>query len=174
VTPTQSANSAQGRADHRRASRANTSSHFMLHYNFRLLHRRGRPGWARPGRREIDTARLAVMPCTRASDAVRRSAEQEMLSLYGCAWLSDDHGARNGSSSMATVCGASLSLIGCGRASGEASSPAFAMGLNQGRLRASAVLSDILAETEDHLGRHGFQGRPAPEQGHSPRALQMG
>ncbi len=119
---------------------------FMLHYNF-PPYCVGETGFVgSPKRREIGHGRLAkrgiaaVLPDLDAFPYVIRVVSEITES--------------NGSSSMATVCGASLSLMDAGVPI-TAPVAGIAMGLIKEGER-SAVLSDILGD-EDHLGDMDFK-----------------
>ena len=121
-------------------------SNFMLHYNFPpySVGEAGRMG--SPGRREIGHGKLAwraVRPLLPAKDAFP-------YTLRVVSEITES----NGSSSMATVCGASLSLMDAGV---PLTRPVagIAMGLIK-EDRGYAVLSDILGD-EDHLGDMDFK-----------------
>ena len=120
--------------------------HFMLHYNFPPFSVGEAKFLRGPGRREIGHGKLAwraLRPLMPAKDAFPYTIR-----------VVSDITESNGSSSMATVCGASLSLM-------DAAVPlkgpvaGIAMGLileDSGY----AVLSDILGD-EDHLGDMDFK-----------------
>jgi len=120
--------------------------HFMLHYNF-PPYSTGEVKFMRgPGRREIGHGKLAW----RAIRPLLPSTEEFPYTIRVVSEITES----NGSSSMATVCGASLSLM-------DAAVPiarpcaGIAMGLileDEGY----AVLSDILGD-EDHLGDMDFK-----------------
>lgn len=119
---------------------------FMLHYNFppfsvgEVRTPRG------PGRREIGHGTLAA----RALEPVLPSMREFPYVLR----VESDVLASNGSSSMATVCGASLALMDAGVPL-RSSVAGIAMGLVvEGERR--AVLSDILGD-EDHVGDMDFK-----------------
>ena len=121
-------------------------SHFMLHYNFPpySVGETGRMGGA--GRREIGHGKLAwgaLRPVLPAKDDFR----------YTIRVLSEVTES-NGSSSMATVCGSSLSMMDAGVPLRRACA-GIAMGLIKEGER-FAVLSDILGD-EDHLGDMDFK-----------------
>jgi len=119
---------------------------FMLHYNMPpfATGETGRMG--SPKRREIGHGRLAK----RALLAVLPSPEEFAYSIRVVSEVTES----NGSSSMASVCGASLALMDSGVPT-KAHVAGIAMGLIKegGRF---AVLSDILGD-EDHLGDMDFK-----------------
>ncbi|WP_207537404.1 polyribonucleotide nucleotidyltransferase [Sabulicella rubraurantiaca] len=119
---------------------------FMLHYNFPpySVNETGRMG--SPGRREIGHGKLAW----RAIRPVLPAPEKFPYTLRVVSEITES----NGSSSMATVCGTSLSLMdaGCPLLRPVAG---IAMGLIK-EDRDFAVLSDILGD-EDHLGDMDFK-----------------
>ncbi|GAB4129157.1 MAG: polyribonucleotide nucleotidyltransferase [Rhodothalassiaceae bacterium] len=120
--------------------------HFMLHYNFPpySVGEAGRVGFT--GRREIGHGKLAW----RALRAVLPSKESFPYTIRVVSEITES----NGSSSMATVCGASLSLMDAGVPLTRPVS-GIAMGLIKEGDR-FAVLSDILGD-EDHLGDMDFK-----------------
>ncbi len=119
---------------------------FMLHYNFPpySVNETGRMG--SPGRREIGHGKLAW----RAIRPVLPEKDKFPYTLRVVSEITES----NGSSSMATVCGTSLSLMdaGCPLVRPVAG---IAMGLIK-EDRGFAVLSDILGD-EDHLGDMDFK-----------------
>ncbi len=119
---------------------------FMLHYNFPpyCVGETGRVG--SPKRREIGHGRLAK----RGVLAVMPDFEEYPYVLRVVAEITES----NGSSSMASVCGTSLSLMDAGV---PVKSPVagIAMGLIKGNDQ-YAVLSDIMGD-EDHLGDMDFK-----------------
>jgi polyribonucleotide nucleotidyltransferase len=119
---------------------------FMMHYNFPPFSV-GEVGPMRgPGRREIGHGMLAE----RALSAVLPSKEQFPYTIR----LVSDVLESNGSSSMATVCGGSLSLMDTGVPI-KAQVAGIAMGLVvEGKDK--AILSDIMG-MEDHLGDMDFK-----------------
>jgi len=123
-----------------------TTKRFMLHYNFppfsvgEVRFMRG------PGRREIGHGALAEKALLR----VLPSQEQFPYTLR----IVSDILESNGSSSMATVCGASLSLMDAGVPI-RAAVAGLAMGLVKEADR-FAVLTDIQG-LEDHLGDMDFK-----------------
>ncbi len=120
--------------------------HFMLHYNFPpySVGEAGRMG--SPGRREIGHGKLAYR-------AIRPVLPAKDVFPYTMRVVSEITES-NGSSSMATVCGTSLSLMDAGV---KLARPVagIAMGLIK-EDRGFAVLSDILGD-EDHLGDMDFK-----------------
>jgi polyribonucleotide nucleotidyltransferase len=119
---------------------------FMLHYNFPpySVGETGRMGGA--GRREIGHGKLAW----RAMKAVLPTAEQFPYTVRLVSEITES----NGSSSMATVCGASLALMDAGVPLARPVA-GVAMGLileDYG----FEVLTDILGD-EDHLGDMDFK-----------------
>jgi polyribonucleotide nucleotidyltransferase len=119
---------------------------FMLHYNMPpfATGETGRVG--SPKRREIGHGRLAK----RALIAVLPSAEEFGYSMRVVSEVTES----NGSSSMASVCGGSLSLMDAGVPL-KAHVAGIAMGLIKEGNR-FAVLTDILGD-EDHLGDMDFK-----------------
>ncbi|WP_290648120.1 polyribonucleotide nucleotidyltransferase [Aquisalimonas sp.] len=119
---------------------------FMLHYNF-PPYCVGETGFmAGPKRREIGHGKLAK----RGVQAVMPSTEECPYVLRVVAEITES----NGSSSMASVCGTSLSLMDAG-VPVKAPVAGIAMGLIKEQ-DAFAVLSDILGD-EDHLGDMDFK-----------------
>jgi polyribonucleotide nucleotidyltransferase len=119
---------------------------FMLHYNF-PPYSVGEAGFLRsPGRREIGHGKLAW----RAVRAVLPGADDFPYTMRVVSEITES----NGSSSMATVCGSSLSLMDAGV---PIKNPVagIAMGLIKEE-SGYAVLSDILGD-EDHLGDMDFK-----------------
>ncbi|MEQ8334785.1 polyribonucleotide nucleotidyltransferase [Nisaea sp.] len=119
---------------------------FMLHYNFPpySVGETGRMG--SPGRREIGHGKLAW----RAVRPLLPSKEAFPYTIRVVSEVTES----NGSSSMATVCGTSLSLMDAGV---PLSSPVA--GIAMGLIKEGddfAVLSDILGD-EDHLGDMDFK-----------------
>ena len=119
---------------------------FMLHYNFPpySVGETGRTGFT--GRREIGHGKLAW----RALQAVMPEYDDFPYTIRLVSEITES----NGSSSMATVCGSSLSMMYAGI---PLSKPVagIAMGLIKEDDRV-AVLSDILGD-EDHLGDMDFK-----------------
>ncbi|QHL91689.1 polyribonucleotide nucleotidyltransferase [Sphingomonas changnyeongensis] len=120
--------------------------HFMLHYNF-PPYSVGEVGrFGAPGRREIGHGKLAW----RALHPVLPTKEEFPYTVR----VTSDITESNGSSSMATVCGGSLSLMDAGVPIKRPVS-GIAMGLIlEGK--EFAVISDILGD-EDHLGDMDFK-----------------
>lgn len=121
-------------------------SNFMLHYNFPPYSTGEAKRMGSPGRREIGHGKLAWR-------AVRPLLPPKESFPYTIRVVSEITES-NGSSSMATVCGASLSLMDAGV---PLKSPVagIAMGLIK-ETDGFAVLSDILGD-EDHLGDMDFK-----------------
>lgn len=119
---------------------------FMLHYNFPpySVGETGQVG--SPKRREIGHGRLAK----RAMQAVLPSEEEFPYVLRIVSEITES----NGSSSMASVCGSSLSLMDAGVPI-KAPVAGIAMGLIKEGNR-FAILTDILGD-EDHLGDMDFK-----------------
>ena len=124
-----------------------TKENFLLHYNFPpySVGEVGRMG--SPGRREIGHGKLAW----RALQAVLPAPTDFPYTIRMVSEITES----NGSSSMATVCGGSLSMMDAGVPL-KAPVAGVAMGLileDDGRF---AVLTDILGD-EDHLGDMDFK-----------------
>lgn len=120
--------------------------HFMLHYNFPpySVGEAGRVGFT--GRREIGHGKLAW----RAIHPVMPSKEEFPYTIRVVSEITES----NGSSSMATVCGTSLSMMDAG-----VPLPRPVAGIAMGLIKEGddyAVLSDILGD-EDHLGDMDFK-----------------
>lgn len=129
------------------ALHGNSRSNFLLHYNFPpySVGEVGRVG--SPGRREIGHGKLAW----RALQAVLPAATDFPYTIRVVSEITES----NGSSSMASVCGGSLSMMDAGVPL-TAPVAGVAMGLileDDGRF---AVLTDILGD-EDHLGDMDFK-----------------
>jgi polyribonucleotide nucleotidyltransferase len=121
-------------------------AHFMLHYNFPPYSTGEAGRMGSPGRREIGHGKLAW----RAVHPLLPAKESFPYTVRVVSEITES----NGSSSMASVCGASLSLMDAGV---PLKNPVagIAMGLiKEGR--DFAVLSDILGD-EDHLGDMDFK-----------------
>ena len=119
---------------------------FMLHYNFPpySVGETGRMG--SPGRREIGHGKLAW----RAIHPMLPAKDKFPYTMRVVSEITES----NGSSSMATVCGSSLSLMDAGVPM-SAPIAGIAMGLIK-EDRGYAVLTDILGD-EDHLGDMDFK-----------------
>src|SRR6056297_2853765 len=119
--------------------------HFMLHYNFPPFSV-GETGRMGTGRREIGHGHLAL----RALEGVLPKKEDFPYTIRLVSEILES----NGSSSMATVCGGTLSLLQAGV---QIRKPVagIAMGLVTDGEK-SVILSDILGE-EDHLGDMDFK-----------------
>jgi polyribonucleotide nucleotidyltransferase len=132
---------------------------FMLHYNFPpySVGECGRIG--APGRREIGHGRLA----RRGVAAMLPSVDDFPYSIRVVSEVTES----NGSSSMATVCGASMALMDAGIPI-KAPVAGIAMGLVKEGNK-FAVITDILGD-EDHLGDMDFKVAGSAE---GVTALQM-
>ena len=119
---------------------------FLLHYNFPpySVGETGRVGFT--GRREVGHGKLAW----RAMRAVLPTADEFPYTIRIVSEITES----NGSSSMATVCGSSLSMMDAGVPL-KRPVAGIAMGLIKEDER-FAVLSDILGD-EDHLGDMDFK-----------------
>ena len=129
-----------------------SSKAFMLHYNFPSFSVGEVSPMRGPGRREIGHGALAersVAPILPSSDTFPYTIR-----------VVSDILESNGSSSMATVCGATLSLMDAGVPI-LAPVAGIAMGLISEPGRGIAVLSDILG-LEDHLGDMDFKVAGTP------------
>ncbi|SEG30185.1 polyribonucleotide nucleotidyltransferase [Jhaorihella thermophila] len=122
-------------------------SSFLLHYNFPpySVGEVGRVG--PPGRREIGHGKLAW----RALQAVLPVPTEFPYTIRLVSEITES----NGSSSMATVCGSSLSMMDAGVPL-KAAVAGVAMGLILEEDGSWAVLTDILGD-EDHLGDMDFK-----------------
>ena len=129
------------------ALHGNSRSNFLLHYNFPpySVGEAGRVG--PPGRREVGHGKLAW----RALQAVLPAATDFPYTVRVVSEITES----NGSSSMASVCGGSLSMMDAGV---PLKSPVagVAMGLILEDDGEYAVLTDILGD-EDHLGDMDFK-----------------
>jgi len=125
----------------------NSRANFMLHYNFPpySVGEAGRVG--PPGRREIGHGKLAW----RALQAVLPAPTDFPYTVRVVSEITES----NGSSSMASVCGASLSMMDAGVPL-KAPVAGVAMGLILEDNGKFAVLTDILGD-EDHLGDMDFK-----------------
>ena len=122
-------------------------SNFLLHYNF-PPYSVGEVGrFGPPGRREIGHGKLAW----RALQAVLPAATDFPYTIRLVSEITES----NGSSSMATVCGSSLSMMDAAVPL-KAPVAGVAMGLILEDDGSYAVLSDILGD-EDHLGDMDFK-----------------
>ncbi len=119
---------------------------FLLHYNFPSFSVGEVRPIRGPGRREIGHGKLAE----RALEPVIPSEEGFPYTIR----VVSDVLESNGSSSMATVCGGSLSLMDAGVPI-QAHVAGIAMGLIEGEDK-TAVITDILG-VEDHLGDMDFK-----------------
>jgi polyribonucleotide nucleotidyltransferase len=120
--------------------------HFMLHYNFPPYSTGEAGRMGSPGRREIGHGKLAW----RAVRPMLPSKESFPYTIRVVSEITES----NGSSSMASVCGASLSLMDAGVPL-KRPVAGIAMGLIKEK-DGFAVLSDILGD-EDHLGDMDFK-----------------
>ena len=129
------------------ALHANYRSNFMLHYNFPpySVGEVGRFGFT--GRREIGHGKLAW----RALQAVLPAPTDFPYTIRVVSEITES----NGSSSMASVCGGSLSMMDAGVPL-KAPVAGVAMGLVLEEDGDYAVLTDILGD-EDHLGDMDFK-----------------
>ena len=129
------------------ALHGNFKSNFLLHYNFPpySVGEAGRVG--PPGRREIGHGKLAW----RALQAVLPAATDFPYTVRLVSEITES----NGSSSMASVCGGSLSMMDAGVPLKTAVA-GVAMGLILEEDGSYAVLTDILGD-EDHLGDMDFK-----------------
>jgi polyribonucleotide nucleotidyltransferase len=120
--------------------------HFMLHYNF-PPYSTGEASFMRsPGRREIGHGKLGW----RSIRPLLPSKEEFPYTVRIVSEVTES----NGSSSMATVCGSSMSLMDAGVPL-KRPCAGIAMGLIK-EADSFAVLSDILGD-EDHLGDMDFK-----------------
>jgi polyribonucleotide nucleotidyltransferase len=119
---------------------------FMLHYNFPPFSTGETKPMRGPGRREVGHGALAERAVTR----LLPGHEEFPYTIRIVSEILES----NGSSSMASVCGASLSLMDCGVPIRKPVA-GIAMGLitEEGKV---AILSDILGD-EDHLGDMDFK-----------------
>jgi polyribonucleotide nucleotidyltransferase len=129
------------------ALNGNYRSNFLLHYNFPpySVGEVGRVG--SPGRREIGHGKLAW----RALQAVLPAPTDFPYTVRVVSEITES----NGSSSMASVCGGSLSMMDAGVPL-KAPVAGVAMGLILEDDGSYAVLTDILGD-EDHLGDMDFK-----------------
>jgi polyribonucleotide nucleotidyltransferase len=123
-----------------------TTQTFMLHYNF-PPYSVGEAGMLRaPGRREIGHGKLAF----RAINPLLPSQEEFPYTIRVVSEVTES----NGSSSMATVCGTSMSLMAAGVPIARPVA-GIAMGLIKEDEK-FVILSDIMGD-EDHLGDMDFK-----------------
>ncbi len=129
------------------ALHGNSRSNFLLHYNFPpySVGEAGRVG--PPGRREIGHGKLAW----RALQAVLPAATDFPYTVRVVSEITES----NGSSSMASICGGSLSMMDAGVPL-KAPVAGVAMGLILEESGDFAILTDILGD-EDHLGDMDFK-----------------
>ncbi|MDD9726692.1 polyribonucleotide nucleotidyltransferase [Roseovarius sp. SK2] len=129
------------------ALHGNFRSNFLLHYNFPpySVGEAGRVG--PPGRREIGHGKLAW----RALQAVLPAATDFPYTIRVVSEITES----NGSSSMASVCGGSLSMMDAGVPL-KAPVAGVAMGLVLEDDGSYGILTDILGD-EDHLGDMDFK-----------------
>jgi len=120
--------------------------HFLLHYNF-PPYSVGEVGRTGTGRREIGHGHLAL----RSLKAMVPSKEEFPYTVRVVSEIMES----NGSSSMASVCGGTLSMLHAGVPMKKPVA-GIAMGLITDESGKFAVLSDILGE-EDHLGDMDFK-----------------
>ena len=135
------------------------TDHFMLHYNFPAFSVGETGRETGPKRREIGHGRLA----RRGVQSMLPGAEKFPYAIRVVSDITES----NGSSSMASVCGASLALMDAGVPM-KAPVAGIAMGLVKEGNR-FAVLTDILGD-EDHLGDMDFK---VAGTAHGITALQM-
>lgn len=129
------------------ALHGNFRSNFLLHYNFPpySVGEAGRVG--PPGRREIGHGKLAW----RALQAVLPATTDFPYTIRVVSEITES----NGSSSMASVCGGSLSMMDAGVPL-KAPVAGVAMGLVLEEDGSYGILTDILGD-EDHLGDMDFK-----------------
>jgi polyribonucleotide nucleotidyltransferase len=123
-----------------------TRERFMLHYNFPAFSVGEVGRMSGPGRREIGHGKLAW----RAINPMLPGKDEFPYTIRVVSEITES----NGSSSMATVCGASLSLMAAGVPIKKPIA-GIAMGLIK-EDSSFAVLTDILGD-EDHLGDMDFK-----------------
>ena len=124
----------------------NVYRRFMLHYNFPSFSTGEVKRFGTPGRREVGHGALAQ----RAVEAVLPTREEFPYTIRVVSEILES----NGSSSMATVCGASMALMDAG-APLKAPVAGIAMGLVKEGDRVG-ILTDIMG-TEDHYGDMDFK-----------------
>jgi polyribonucleotide nucleotidyltransferase len=132
---------------------------FMLHYNFPSFSTGEVKRFGNPGRREVGHGALAE----RAVEAVLPTKEEFPYTIR----VVSDILESNGSSSMATVCGASMALMDAG-APLKAAVAGIAMGLVKEGDKVG-ILTDIMG-SEDHYGDMDFKVAGTPK---GITALQM-
>ncbi|MCY3879200.1 MAG: polyribonucleotide nucleotidyltransferase [Rhodobacteraceae bacterium] len=128
------------------ALHGNFRANFLLHYNFPpySVGETGRVG--PPGRREVGHGKLAW----RALQAVLPNTTEFPYTIRVVSEITES----NGSSSMATVCGSSLSMMDAGvPLKSPVAGVAMGLILEDGEF---AILTDILGD-EDHLGDMDFK-----------------
>ena len=119
---------------------------FLLHYNFPPFAVCEVGRISAPGRREIGHGKLAW----RAISAVLPSNDEFPYTIRSVSEITES----NGSSSMATVCGTSLSLMASGV---PIKSPVAGIAMGLIKTKSSyIILSDIMGD-EDHLGDMDFK-----------------
>ena len=123
-----------------------TYRRFMLHYNFPYFSTGEVKRFGTPGRREVGHGALAH----RAIEAVLPTKEEFPYTIR----IVSDVLESNGSSSMATVCGASMALMDAG-ATLKAPVAGIAMGLVKEGDKVG-ILTDIMG-SEDHYGDMDFK-----------------
>jgi polyribonucleotide nucleotidyltransferase len=128
------------------AFEGNSFRRFMLHYNFPSFSTGEVKRFGTPGRREVGHGALAQ----RAVEAVLPSREEFPYTIRVVSEILES----NGSSSMATVCGASMALMDAGVPL-KAAVAGIAMGLVKEGDRVG-ILTDIMG-TEDHYGDMDFK-----------------
>ena len=128
------------------AFECNSFRRFMLHYNFPSFSTGEVKRFGTPGRREVGHGALAQ----RAVEAVLPSREEFPYTIRVVSEILES----NGSSSMATVCGASMALMDAGVPL-KAAVAGIAMGLVKEGDRVG-ILTDIMG-TEDHYGDMDFK-----------------
>ena len=124
----------------------NSYRRFMLHYNFPSFSTGEVKRFGTPGRREVGHGALAE----RAIAAVLPTREEFPYTIRVVSEILES----NGSSSMATVCGASMALMDAG-APIKAPVAGIAMGLVKEGDKVG-ILTDIMG-TEDHYGDMDFK-----------------
>ncbi|MDE0111130.1 MAG: polyribonucleotide nucleotidyltransferase [Albidovulum sp.] len=129
------------------ALHGNFRSNFLLHYNFPPYSVGESGRFGPPGRREIGHGKLAW----RALQAVLPDTGDFPYTIRVVSEITES----NGSSSMASVCGSSLSMMDAGVPL-NAPVAGIAMGLFLEQDGQFAVLTDILGD-EDHLGDMDFK-----------------